>query len=238
MKKALEPGAKMRLLHSTAVLNKENVAQALGIAQRSASNLLQRWAADGTLYRTAPGEYISSFSSADHDQLALKAIAKRVGTKVILVGASSWKRVGWCDSSVLHVAVPLRPSRPIPKIRNAVIYPVGAKQWLELSRHAVQMDLDKPPILHPLTQMLWWMDEDESPVEMPSPDKVNWKAICAEPDVASAMIAHWPNELSGPPEQLDVPLLYRMLHMDRLSGRAPGRAEPLEEQPLDPQFGI
>jgi len=88
------------------------------------------------------------------------------------------------------------------------------------------MDLDKPPVLHPVAQMLWWMDEIDSPVEMPSPERINWGAIKMNPQIAQAMMQKWP-ELTGAAEDLDIQLLYRMLHVDRLNGVVPGGlAEP------------
>ena len=60
---------------------------------------------------------------------------------------------------------------------------------------------------------------------MPSPERMNWKAINAEPQVAEAMQRHWPEDL---PEGFDVSLFYAMLHMDRLTGRVTGRAEALD----------
>lgn len=225
MKKTLLP--KTSLLKSTEILNQENVARALGITERSASNLLQRWTTEGILFRTGPGCYMSVFAEKDLERLVIQSLVKRLGNSIILVGASSWKRIGWCDSTQLHVAVPLSPSRRMPRIRDTVIYPVGSKVWSTLSKHSLQMDIDKPPILHPISQMLWWMDR-ESPIEMPSPDRVNWNAIRAEPQVAEAMCKHWPDELKGQEKDLNVEFLYRMLHMDRLKGDLPGRAEPFD----------
>jgi hypothetical protein len=218
----------MALLRSTDILTKDTVATELGITSRSAANLLQRWASEGTVHRTAPGEYISSFASENLEQVTLQSVANRVGNKLIFVGASAWKRVGWCDSPVMHLAAPLRPSRVLPRMKDVVIYPVGARLWLQLASNAVQMDLDKPPVLHPIAQMLWWMNETNSPVEMPSPERINWGAIKKDPLIAQAMMQKWP-ELTGTAEELDIQLLYRMLHVDRLRGVVPGGlAEPID----------
>ena len=216
--------SKTQLLRSKDILNGANVAKTLGITERSAANLLQRWANEGTVFRTAPGSYMSVLAESDKDRLVLASLKKCVGSNILLVGASALKRVGWCDTDCLHVAVPWRPSRPVPKVLDTVIYPVGAKVWLQLVKHSLQMDLDKPPLLHHLSQMLWWMDQD-CPIEMPSPERMNWKAINAEPQVAEAMQRHWPEDL---PEGFDVSLFYAMLHMDRLTGRVTGRAEALD----------
>lgn len=215
--------SKTQLLRSKNILNSEVVAKELGITERSAANLLQRWASEGTVYRTAPGCYMSVLAESDKDRLILESVARSVGRSIILVGASSLKRVGWCDTEILHVAVPLKPSRPVPRVRDTVIYPVGAKTWLQLAKQSVQMDLDKPPLLHPLSQMLWWMDQN-CPIEMPAPERVNWKAIAAEPQVQQAMYQHW-DEVLEP--DFDVRTFYELLHMDRLMGRIGGRAEPL-----------
>lgn len=216
--------SKPQLLRSKDVLNSKVVAATLGMTERSAANLLQRWANEGTVYRTAPGCYMSMFAESDKDKIILESLAKCVGRNIILVGASSLKRVGWCDTEVLHVAVPLRPSRPVPRVRDTVIYPVGAKTWLSLAKQAIQMDLDKPPLLHPLSQMLWWMDQS-CPIEMPAPGRMNWKAVAAEPQVQQAMYQHWPEDLEP---DFDVRTFYDLLHMDRLMGRISGRAEPLD----------
>lgn len=216
--------SKPQLLRSKDVLNSKVVAATLGMTERSAANLLQRWANEGTVYRTAPGCYMSMFAESDKDKIILESLAKCVGRNIILVGASSLKRVGWCDTEVLHVAVPLRPSRPVPRVRDTVIYPVGAKTWLSLAKQAIQMDLDKPPLLHPLSQMLWWMDQS-CPIEMPAPGRMNWKAVAAEPQVQQAMYQHWPEDLEP---DFDVRTFYDLLHMDRLMGRIGGRAEPLD----------
>lgn len=219
---------KFELLRSNQILTKDSVSELLGIKPRSAANLLQRWANECAVVRTGPGEYMSTLGAGDREMLILQSLAKRLGRNIILVGSSSWERVGWCEpGEKLHVAVPLRPSRPLPRMLNTVIYPVGAKRWVQLAAHSVQMDLHRPPILHPLDQMLWWMDETPCPVEMPSPDRVNWKAIRAEPDVAEAMLRKWPEHLTGPASELNVELLYRMMHMDRLTGAVPGPAEPI-----------
>jgi len=215
---------KTQLLMSKEILNDKNVAKTLGITERSAANLLQRWANEGTVFRTAPGIYMSVLADSDKDRLILESLKKCVGTNIVLVGASAFKRVGWCDSDTLHVAVPWRPSRSVPRVRDTVIYPVGAKVWLQLAKQSIQMDLDRPPLLHPVSQMLWWMDQD-CPIEMPATDRINWKAINAEPQVAQAMQKHWADTLQ---EGFDVELFYRMLHMDRLTGRVAGRAEPLD----------
>lgn len=214
--------SKTQILKSREILNAENVARMLGITVRSASNLLQRWANEGTVFRMAPGAYMSVFAEIDKDRLTIQSLVKCIGKNFLLVGPSSLKRVGWCESDTLHVAVPLRPSRMTPRIRDTVIYPVGAKTWLQLAKKALQMDLDKPPLLHPLSQMLWWMDKD-CPIEMPSPDRINWKAIEAEPQVTEAMRQHWLDELD---DSFDLELFYRMLHKDRLTGKIEGRAEP------------
>jgi hypothetical protein len=224
MKKQTSTGGRSAILRSTDILNRETVAEKLGITERSASNLLQRWANEGIVHRTSPGCYMSAFVQHDHDRLILQSLVKRVGHNILLVGASSLKRVGWCTSDVLHVAIPLRPSRPVPRVRNTVIYPVGAKVWLQLAKHSLQMDLDKPPILHPVSQMLWWMDKD-SPIEMPSPDRIRWSVINGEPQVSEAMQQHWQGQLD---KDLNVELFYRMLHMDRLNGDIPGKSEPFE----------
>lgn len=224
MKKSIPGQARTSLLHSIEILNSESVARALGITERSAGNLLQRWCHEGAVHRTAPGCYMSAFVERDHERLIIQSLRKRLGANILLVGASCLKRVGWCSTDMIHVAVPLRPSRWVPKVRNTVIYPVGARMWLQLAKCSVQMDLDRPPMLHPVSQMVWWMDRCDSPVEMPSPDKMNWAAIRQEPQVAEAMKAHWPDELKG---DLNVELLYRMLHMDRLNQEVPGKAEPL-----------
>lgn len=220
--------SKTQLLRSKNILNSKVVASELGITERSAANLLQRWANEGTVHRTAPGCYMSVLAESDKDRLLLESVARCVGRNIILVGASSLKRVGWCDTGILHVAIPWKPSRSVPRVRDTVIYPVGAKTYLQLAKQAVQMDLDKPPLLHPQSQMLWWMDQT-CPIEMPAPDRVNWKAIAAEPQVQQAMHRHWPDEL---PPDFDVRGLYEMLHMDRLMGRIGGRAEPLDHHDL------
>jgi len=216
--------SKTQLLRSKEVLDNKVVAAKLGITERSASNLLQRWANEGTVFRTAPGCYMSVLAESDKDRLILESLAKCVGRNIILVGASALKRVGWCDTDILHVAVPLRPSRSVPRVRDTVIYPVGAKAWLQLAKQSLQMDLHSPPLLHPLSQMLWWMDQN-CPIEMPAPDRVNWRAIAAEPDVQKAMHQHWPEHLTP---DFDVKTFYEFLHMDRLTGRLAGRAEPLD----------
>lgn len=216
--------SKTQLLRSKDVLDNKTVAAKLGITERSASNLLQRWANEGTVSRTAPGCYISVLAESDKDRLILASLKKCLGPNIILVGASALKRVGWCDTDVLHVAVPLRPSRSVPRVRDTVIYPVGAKVWLQLAKQSLQMDLHNPPLLHPLSQMLWWMDQN-CPIEMPAPDRINWRAIAAEPDVQMAMHRHWPEHL---PADFDVKTFYEFLHMDRLTGRISGRAEPLQ----------
>lgn len=216
--------SKTQLLRSKDVLNSKVVAESLGMTERSAANLLQRWANEGTVYRTAPGCYMSVLAEADKDRLILESLVKCVGKNIIVVGASALKRVGWCDTETLHVAVPLRPSRSVPRVRNTVIYPVGAKAWLQLAKQSLQMDLHNPPLLHPLSQMLWWMDQN-CPIEMPAPDRVNWRAIAAEPDVQKAMHQHWPEHLLP---DFDVKTFYEFLHMDRLTGRLGGRAEPLD----------
>ncbi|MEX5747543.1 hypothetical protein [Massilia sp. X63] len=164
--------SRTQLLRSKQVLNSANVSKALSITERSAANLLQRWANEGLVHRTAPGCYMSASAEGDKERLILESLAKSVGRNILLVGASSLRRVGWCDTETLHVAVPLRPSRTMPRVRDTVIYPVGAKVWLQLSKNAVSMDLDKPPLLHPLSQMLWWMSES-CPVEMPAPTRMN-----------------------------------------------------------------
>lgn len=222
--------SKTQLLRSKDVLNSKVVATTLGITERSAANLLQRWANEGTVFRTAPGCYMSVLAEGEKDRLILESLAKCVGRNIIMVGASSLKRVGWCDTEILHVAVPLRPSRSVPRVRDTVIYPVGAKTWLQLAKQSIQMDLDRPPLLHPLSQMLWWMDQN-CPIEMPAPDRVNWKAIAAEPQVQQAMHNHWLEDL---PPDFDVRTFYELLHMDRLMGRIGGRAEPLDgHEPAD-----
>lgn len=213
---------KTQVLLSKDILNEKTVAKMLGITERSAANLLQRWANEGTVFRTAPGLYTSVLAEGDKDRLILQSLKKCVGTNIVLVGASAFARVGWCNSDTLHVAVPWRPSRSVPRVRDTVIYPVGAKVWLQLAKQSIQMDLDKPPLLHPLSQMLWWMDQN-CPIEMPAPDRINWNAVNAEPQVAQSMQQHWAGDLQ---EGFDVELFYRMLHMDRLTGRVDGRAEP------------
>lgn len=218
--------SKTQLLRSKDVLDNKIVAEKLGITERSASNLLQRWANEGTVSRTAPGCYMSVLAESDKDKIILASLKKCLGPNIILVGASALKRVGWCDTDILHVAVPLRPSRSVPRVRNMVIYPVGAKAWLQLAKQSLQMDLHNPPLLHPLSQMLWWMDQN-CPIEMPAPDRLNWRAITAETDVQAAMHKHWPEHL---PPDFDVKTFYELLHMDRLTGRISGRAEPLDGQ--------
>lgn len=237
MKTSLGAGAKISLLRAIEILNKENVARVLGITERSAANLLLRWTNEGALVRIAPGRYTSIFSEHDQDQLRLQSLVNCVGKNFILVGASSWNKVGWCDSKTLHVAIPWSPSRRVPRIHNAVLYPVGAKVYSHLLKATLQMEMDKPPLLHPSQQMLWWMNIG-CPIEMPSPDRINWNAIRAEPDVALAMCQHW-EELKGQEKDLDVELLYRMLHLDRLQGRTPGRAEAVNaiaSEPGQPDF--
>ncbi|WP_027866332.1 hypothetical protein [Massilia alkalitolerans] len=220
--------SRTQLLRSKQVLNSANVSKALSITERSAANLLQRWANEGLVHRTAPGCYMSASAEGDKERLILESLAKSVGRNILLVGASSLRRVGWCDTETLHVAVPLRPSRTMPRVRDTVIYPVGAKVWLQLSKNAVSMDLDKPPLLHPLSQMLWWMSES-CPVEMPAPTRMNWGAIAAEKQVQEAMYRHWSEDLEP---DFDVKQLYEMLHIDRLTGRTAGRAEPPDHMDL------
>lgn len=217
--------SKVKLITSESILDRTTVANMLGITERSADNLLQRWTSEGILFRTAPGVYMSAQAIKSEQQLILKSVQKTIGGNILLVGSSSLSKVGWCKSDILHVAVARKPSSRIPKIRNCVLYFVGAKKWLELAKSAVSVDLALPPILHPVKQMTWWM-EIGSPVEMPNPARINWEAIRGEPMVAQEMKRYWADDLS--PEQLesfDVERLYTMLHADRLAGTTPGRAE-------------
>lgn len=69
------------------------------------------------------------------------------------------------------------------------------------------------------------VDGSELPNRDAGADRVSWKAIAAEPDVQKAMHKHWPEHLA---QDFDVKTFYEFLHMDRLTGRLAGRAEPLD----------
>jgi hypothetical protein len=182
--------AQATLLKSKELLDAETVATKLGINVRSAANLLQRWTNEGLLIRTAPGTYMSTFMEQDQERLVYQSLFRRFGSNMIRVGATALERIGWAKpSGIVHVAIPQSPSRPVPKIHNAVVYAVGAQTWSQWLAKSLTMDLDRPPVLHPLVQMLDFLDY-ASPIEMPTPDTINWDAVSKEPALIPAICKH------------------------------------------------
>jgi hypothetical protein len=190
------------LLRSDELLDANSVATNLGINVRSAANLLQRWTNEGLLVRTGPGTYMSSFMDQDQERLVYQSLYRRFGGNMIRIGQTALSRVGWSQpTDVVHVAIPQSPSRPVPKIHNAVIYPVGAKIWSQWLAHSIEMDLDRPKVLHPLAQLLVYLGLN-SPDEMLVPELLNWEAIRKEPAVVPA-ICQFDKELKGLEDAVD-----------------------------------
>lgn len=217
---------KTKLLTSPGVITQEKVVKTLGIKPGSAANLLTKWNNEGVLQRAAPGCYISSFAKDVRDKALIESLQSRLGEQMIFVGASSWKSVGWCDSETLYVAVPIRPSRQIPRVKGAVIYPVGAKQFQLLLKNSTPGKNSEPPSLHPIVQMLWWMDKD-CQITMPAPATVNWDKVDDEPRLKDAIKTEWP-ELQS--KSFTVESVYELIHMDRLTGTIQGSAEDSSEE--------
>lgn len=221
--------AKSDLITSRDFITQGLVCQKLGIQPGSAANLLTLWNNEGILRRISPGVYLSSSaiaSSNDLVQAQLRNIKQRVDDELVLVGSSAWEREGWCKSTVLHVAITARPSRRMPKILDCMLHPVGAKHSLHLINNSC---LDKETgmaYLHPVLQMLWWM-ERECSIPMPAPTDVNWNTLNDRVDLREAMLAQWPEFLEMP--SMDARAIYEMIYMDRLTNTWSGPGGYLED---------
>lgn len=217
---------KTQLLTNEKLLTQSLVAKALGLKPGSAANLLTQWSKEGLIQRTGPGYYVSKLVKDDNKTLLIETLEAKFGKNLVLVGGSAWERFAWCDSPTLHVAIPTRPSRYIPRVHGAQIYPVGAKLHQHLLKNSVRGGGNAPPALHPIAQMLWWM-EDACPVAMPAPAHIHWEKFQKDPELLGAVKNAWP-ELKNR-EPLDIAALYEMIHMDRLTGTVAGQAEDLDE---------
>ena len=190
------------LLKSDELLDAESVASKLGINVRSAANLLQRWTNEGLLIRTGPGTYMSSFMEQDKERLVYQSLQRRFGSNLIRIGQTALARVGWAQpTDIVHVAIPWSPSRPVPTIRNAMIYPIGPKTWGEWLANSIPMDLDRPKVLHPLAQFMVYLSLN-SPDVMPAPELFNWDAIRKEPAVVPT-ICSFDKTLEGLEDAVD-----------------------------------
>jgi len=205
--------AQAALLRSDELLDADTVARKLGIHPRSASNLLQRWTNEGLLKRTAPGTYMSTFMELDEEALVYQSLYRRFGNNMIRVGETALSRVGWAKpSKIVHVAIPQSPSRPVPRIHNAVVYAIGARTWSEWISRSITMDLDRPPVLHPLVQMLDFLNYS-SPIEMPAPDCIKWDVVRKEPAVVPAICRL--EGFDGMEDTLDPQNYYSFVHNNR-----------------------
>lgn len=221
---------KTKLLTSHKLITQDLVRKTLGLKPGSAANLLTHWSNSGLIIRAAPGCYISALVDDGKRELTYAAIAECFGAKAILVGGSAWERAGWCDSVDVTIAVPIRPSRYLPKINGVKIHAVGAKMHQFLERHSVPSEGSAPPSLHPIHQMLWWMQWG-CPVSMPAPGTVHWKLFAEDKNLQRSMAQMWPELAKG--DTVDVPALYSMIHMDRLTNTIPGKADDFTQPPED-----
>jgi hypothetical protein len=215
-----------RLLTSKGVLRQQVVSRVMDIQPQSARNLLARWSAEGLIERVSFGVYISKFAKDTHNKALLESVRQKVGEDLILVGGSCWESAGWASSPTLFIATSVIPSKVIPKINGVEIYPVGIKQYVHLLQKGIKGKVGMPPALHPVDQMLWWMEE-KCPVTMPAPSRIKWDAVMNDANLVTAMRSTWPEFKTLIAS--DIPGLYSMVHMDRLTQTIPGSAEPLDE---------
>lgn len=227
-------GKKARLLNSDNLLTRQFVANALKMKIKSASNLLTQWNHEGLVKRTGPGIYISTLNKNAEENLILQTVRNTFGNDLIIVGSSSWEKAGWAQSHDLQVAIPLAPSRRLPKIACATVYPVGSKMFQHLHRHSLIPSLSEPPVLHPVVQMLWWMEQD-CPVQMPAPNTILWEKLKTNDELIETVRSTWPEMRRV--GHLDIEQLYEMIHMDRLTGTIPGQAESLDGQDEGDEHG-
>jgi len=216
--------AKAELISSHDFITQDLVCKKLGIQPGSAANLLSLWNSTGILRRISPGVYLSSAaidSSNELIQAQLSNLKQRVDDKFVLIGASAWERAGWCKSSVMHVAIASRPSRRMPKILDCMLHPVGIKHSVHLLLNSVVDEQTGMFYLHPVKQMLWWM-EPSCTVPMPHTDDINWSAVLDRVDLREAIAAQW-KEFSDL-DTMDVSGIYEMIRMDRLTNSWSGPA--------------
>lgn len=204
---------KAELISSKEIITQKRVAEVLDITLGSAGNLLTQWHRQGVLHRTAPGLYISAYVKSEQKKLQIDSLKLLFGEDMVLIGASSWEEAGWCDSEILHIAIPARPSRRMPKTFACSLYPVGAKHYLHLVRNCLPGMDENPPSLHPVAQMLWWL-EPECPAPMPDPKDVFWEKFKHKRELNDAVSGAWPEFENI----MDVESLYEMIHMDKLTG--------------------
>lgn len=165
---------------------------------------------------------MSTFQEQDQERLVYQSLARCFGSNMIQVGQTALARAGWAKpSSTVEVAIPQSPSRPVPRIHNAVVYPVGAKTWSELISRSILMDLDRPPVLHPLPQMILFFGGTQ--IKMPDPACISWEKVRKEPAVAKA-ICQLEEEFEGMEDTLDPEHYYYNVFSNRFGGTFPGES--------------
>lgn len=218
----LKTSAKTKILLSDELLTKNVIAKKLRMNKDSAENLLLRWSRDGLVDRTSHGVYVSALIGRRRDELRIDSLIKGLNKQMVLIGASCWKDVGWCESDTLHVAVSDKPSAIMPRIHECTLYPVGAKVFSAIKFHSSKNRSGKMDCLDPVTQMLWWMEKG-SPIMMPAPSNVHWDIVNANVKLCDQMKMCWP-ELKDA-EAFTPEGIYTMIYMDRRDGTTTGVIE-------------
>jgi hypothetical protein len=198
------------LISSQDLITADVVCETLGMSLSGARKLLMQWHKEGILHRLSNGTYLSAHANADRQLASIQNVAQRYG-KFCLIGPSSWERAGWCESGPLHIAISAYPSRQLPKNLDAILYPLGEKEFKSIIGNNIVRDAIGVPHLNPVTQVLWWMETD-CMVPMPEPDQVHWDKVATNHMLNEVVRQIWQKQGMG--QELDLQLFYETLHID------------------------
>lgn len=212
-----------KLLASPELLTKERLAKALGISIGTARNTLSKWEHEGILEKISAGCYLSTFISNSKLKAIEDAVRLHPAVKdVILVGASCWNKVGWCETDYVHAVIPMPSCRMLPNIVGTYLHRAGQRDFAFMKQKSTMLRNEKNASLNPVAMMLWWMDKG-CPIMMPAPEKIHWDKVQADPDLQYAVRRYWPEMAKV--DNLNVRDLYEMIYMDRWDGTTPGVTE-------------